>query len=65
MDAVAPMYGFHHHITGNFLNRDVRKILYRTRDIPHLSAEEKSGLTHTLYGITAFFKWFNGPEILR
>ncbi|MBV8472616.1 MAG: hypothetical protein JO107_10105 [Hyphomicrobiales bacterium] len=49
IEAVMPSHS--HVYVDNFLNPDVRQILYRTRDIPNMYPEIKDSLFYTLIGL--------------
>lgn len=65
MDVIFPVHGLADHVTDNFLNRGVRRVLYRTRQMRELNSGTKFSLTTTLFGIVAFMKWFDGSEVFK
>jgi hypothetical protein len=61
MDVILPMPGLSDHVINNFLNRDVRAVLYRTRNMRDLDAAEKNSITTILFGVVYVMKWLEGP----
>ena len=62
VEAILPIPGLPEQIPDNFLNRDVRKLLYRIHDMKDLDSNTKFSITTILFGIDYVWKWLGPPD---